>query len=158
MSIPTVIAFHYTLKDDKGTEIDSSKGGQPLYVMLGKGHIVKGLDSVLPDMKVGDKKTIVVSPDDGYGPVNDELRVRVKKDQFPPDTVLNVGDQFQTSPEPGAPVFTVMNIENDEIFIDGNHPLAGQELHFDVHIMEKRPAGPEEIAHGHAHGPNAHGH
>lgn len=158
MSIPSVMAFHYTLKDKEGNEIDSSAGGQPLYVMLGKGHIVKGLDNVLPDMKVGDKKTIVVSPDDGYGPVNDELRLRVPRDQFPPDADLQLGMQFQTAPEPGAPVFTVVKLEGDDVFIDGNHMLAGQELHFDIEIMVKRPASPEEIAHGHAHGPGGHAH
>lgn len=158
MSIPTVVAFHYTLKDKDGNEIDSSAGGDPLYVMLGKGHIVKGLDTVLPDMKVGDKKTVVVSPDDGYGPVNDELRLRVPRGQFPPEADLQLGMQFQTAPEPGAPVFTVVKLEGDDVFIDGNHMLAGVELHFEVEIMEKRPANPEEIAHGHAHGPGGHGH
>ena len=101
MSIPTVVAFHYTLKDKDGNEIDSSAGGDPLYVMLGKGHIVKGLDTVLPDMKVGDKKTVVVSPDDGYGPVNDELRLRVPRGQFPPEADLQLGIcLLYTSPSP----------------------------------------------------------
>ena len=158
MSIPTVIAFHYTLKDKSGATIDSSEGADPLYVMLGKGHIVKGLDDVLPGMNVGDKDTIIVSAENGYGPVNDELRLKVRKDQFPPDANLKQGDQFQASPEPGSPVFTVMKIEGDEIFVDGNHPLAGVELHFDIEVMEKRPADPEELAHGHAHGPGGHGH
>ena len=158
MSIPTVMAFHYTLKDSNGTTIDSSDGRDPLYVMLEKGHIVRGLDKVLPGMNVGDKDTIIVSAEEGYGPVNDELRLKVRKDQFPPDANLQEGMQFQTSPEPGAPVFTVMKIENDDIYIDGNHPLAGVELHFDVEVMEKRPADPEEIAHGHAHGPGGHHH
>ncbi len=158
MSIPTVMGFHYTLKDAQGTEIDSSAGGHPLYVMLGKGHIVKGLDDVLPDMGVGDKKTIVVSPENGYGPVNDELRLRVPRGQFPPDADLQVGMQFQTEPKPGAPVFTIMKIEAEDVFIDGNHQLAGVELHFDIEVMEKRPANQEELAHGHAHGPGAHDH
>ena len=158
MSIPTVVAFHYTLKDKEGTTIDSSAGGDPLYVMLGKGHIVKGLDDVLPGMSVGDKDTIIVAPENGYGPVNGELRLKVTKDQFPPEANLKEGDQFQGSPEPGSPVFTVMKIEGDDIFIDGNHPLAGVELHFDVEVMVKRAAEQEELAHGHAHGPGGHGH
>jgi len=158
MSIPTVMAFHYTLKDKNGTEIDSSSGGQPLNVMLGKGHIVKGLDDVLPEMNVGDKKTVIVSPEDGYGLVNEELRLKVLRDQFPPGTQLQQGMQFQTAPEPGAPVFTVVKIEGDDIYIDANHMLAGQELHFDIEVMEKRAAQPEEIAHGHAHGPVGHEH
>lgn len=158
MSIPTVMAFHYTLKDKDSNEIDSSAGGEPLYVMLGKGHIVKGLDKVLPDLNIGDKKTVIVSPDEGYGPVNDELQMRVPRSQFPPEAELAEGMQFQASPEPGSPVFTVVKLEDEEVFIDGNHMLAGVELHFDVEVMEKRPANPEELAHGHAHGPNAHAH
>jgi len=158
MSIPTVMAFHYTLEDKDGNEIDSSSGGEPLYVMLGKGHIVKGLDNVLPDLDVGDKKTVIVSPDDGYGEVNEELRLKVQKSQFPAGTDIQEGMQFQTEPRPGAPVFTVMKVDGDEVYIDGNHMLAGVELHFDVEVMEKRPADPEELAHGHAHGPGGHGH
>ncbi len=158
MSETTVMGFHYTLKDKNGTVIDSSEGGQPLVVMLGRGHIVPGLDQALPDLGVGDKKNIVLAPDEAYGPANDELRLKVRKDQFPPDTTLKVGDQFQTQPEPGAPVFTVMKVEGDEIFIDGNHPLAGVELHFDIEVTEKRAATEEELAHGHAHAGGSCGH
>ena len=158
MSIPTIVAFHYTLDDQDGNRIDSSEGRDPLYVMLGKGHIVKGLDNILPEMDVGEKRKIVIPPADGYGLVNDELRLKVPRDQFPPDADIQVKSQFQTSPEPGSPIFTVMHIEDDMIFIDGNHPLAGHDLHFDIEIVEKRPANPEEIAHGHAHGPGGHHH
>lgn len=158
MAIPTVMAFHYTLNDKDGNTIDSSAGKDPLYVMLGKGHIVKGLDEVLPDLNVGDKQTFVVAPEDGYGMVNEELRLKVMRNQFPPDANLQQGMQFQTSPEPGAPVFTVMKIDGDDVYIDANHMLAGVELHFDIEVMEKRPADPEEIAHGHAHGPGGHHH
>lgn len=158
MTIPTVMAFHYTLKDDAGTKIDSSEGRDPLYVMLGKGHIVEGLDKRLPDMNVGDKDTIVVAPEEGYGAVNPELRLKVGKAQFPPGAEFKPGDQFRTSQDPQSPVYTVMKIEGDNVFIDGNHMLAGVELHFDVEVMEKRDANAEEIAHGHAHGPGGHGH
>ncbi len=154
MSIPTVVGFHYTLKDPTGAEIDSSKGGNPFYVMLGRSHIVKGLDEALQRMDAGEKKHISISPEDGYGAMNEDLRLKVHKDQFPAGAELNIGDQFQTEPEPGAPIFTVKHIEDDYIYIDGNHPLAGVELHFDVELLEKRPANPEEIAHGHAHGPH----
>lgn len=159
MAIPTVVAFHYTLKDKDGNEIDSSAGGQPLYVMLGKGHIVKGLDEILPSLEKGDKKKVVIQPEDGYGVVDESLRMKVPRNQFPPDAELKVKMQFQTSPEPGAPIFTIMHIDEEEmIYLDGNHPLAGHELHFDIEVVEKRPAEMEEIAHGHAHGPGGHHH
>ena len=158
MSETTVMGFHYTLKDKAGTVIDSSEGKDPLYVMLGRGHIVRGLDAVLPSMNVGDKQTIIVPPEDGYGAVNEDLRLKVRLDQFPPGTNLKQGDQFQTSQEPGSPVFTVMKVEAEDIYIDGNHPLAGVDLHFDIEVMEKRPADAEELAHGHAHAPSGHAH
>ena len=153
-----VMGFHYTLKDKDGNVIDSSDGKDPLYVMLGRGHIVKGLDDLLPSLEVGDKRTVEVQPDQGYGQINEELRMKVPRDNFPPGTELKLRDQFQTSQEPGAPVFTVMKIEDDMIFIDGNHPLAGVELHFDIEITEKRTATEEELAHGHAHAGGSCGH
>jgi len=159
MSIPTVAIFHYALRDKDGNEIDNSAGKDPLAVMLGKGHIVKGLDDIIPTMKKGDKKTVIIKPEDGYGVVDESLRMKVPRDQFPPDADIQVKMQFQTSSEPGAPVFTVMHIDEEGlIYIDGNHPLAGHDLHFDLEIVDMRPAGPEEIAHGHAHGPGGHAH
>ena len=158
MSDTLVMGFHYTLKDKTGTVIDSSDGKDPLVVMIGRGHIVQGLDTLLPAMDVGDTQNVVLAPEQAYGPVNEELRLKVRKDQFPPDTNLKQGDQFQTSPEPGAPVFTVMKIDNDDIYIDGNHPLAGVELHFDIEVTEKRSATEDELAHGHAHAGGSCGH
>ncbi len=159
MSDTMVMGFHYTLKDKDGNVIDSSDGKDPLYVMLGRGHIVKGLDDLLPTLEVGDKRTVEVSPDQGYGQINEELRMKVSRDNFPPGTELKLRDQFQTSQEPGAPVFTVMHIDEEGmVYIDGNHPLAGHTLHFDIEVMEKRAADAEELAHGHAHGPGGHPH
>ena len=108
-----VMGFHYTLKDKDGNVIDSSDGKDPLYVMLGRGHIVKGLDDLLPSLEVGDKRTVEVQPDQGYGQINEELRMKVPRDNFPPGTELKLRDQFQTSQEPGAPVFTVMHIDDE---------------------------------------------
>ena len=159
MTETLVVGFHYTLKDENGTVIDSSEGKDPLYVMLGRGHIVKGLDELLPTLNAGDKRNVVVSPEDGYGLVNEELRLKVSRDNFPPDANIKLRDQFQTSPEPGAPVYTVMHIDEDDmIYIDGNHPLAGHTLNFDIEVVEKRAADAEELAHGHAHGPGGHPH
>lgn len=159
MAIPTVVSFNYALRDKDGNEIDNSAEKGPITIMLGKGHIVKGLDELLPTMEVGDKKSVVIPPADGYGVVNEELRLKVPRDQFPPDADIQLRMQFQTSPEPGSPLFTVMHIDEEGlIYIDGNHPLAGHDLHFDIEIVEKRAATPDEIAHGHAHGPGGHQH
>ena len=159
MAIPTIVTFHYALRDKDGNEIDNSAGKDPISVMLGRGHIVRGLDKLLPTMEKGDKKTVVIPPADGYGVVDESLRLKVPRDQFPPDVDLQLRMQFQTSPEPDAPMFTVMHIDEEGfVYVDGNHPLAGHELHFDLEIVDKRPADPEEIAHGHAHGPGGHHH
>lgn len=159
MTIPTITTFHYVLRDKDGNEIDNSSEKDPIAVMVGKGHVVKGLDDLLPSLEKGEKKSVIIQPQDGYGVVDESLRMKVPRSQFPPDVDLQVKMQFQTSPAPDAPIFTVMHIdEEDMIYLDGNHPLAGHELHFDLEIVDKRPASPEEIAHGHAHGPGGHHH
>ena len=153
-----VIGFHYTLKDKEGTLIDTSENQAPLLFLVGSGHIIPGLETELTAMEVGDKKNIVVPAADAYGEIIDELQITVKRDQFPEGAELNIGDQFQVTNEEHAPVFTIVEINGDDIHIDGNHPMAGRELHFDVEITEKRSATEEEVAHGHAHGDGGHHH
>ena len=153
-----VIGFHYTLKDAYGNLIDTSDQQPPLLFLVGSGHIIPGLETVLVSMNIGDKKNVVVPAADAYGEIVAELQLTVKKDQFPEDATLTVGDQFQVTNEEHAPVFTIIEIEGDEVHIDGNHPMAGRELHFDVEITEKREATEEELAHGHAHGEGGHQH
>jgi FKBP-type peptidyl-prolyl cis-trans isomerase SlyD len=106
-------------------------------------------------MNVGDKRKIEVKAQDAYGDINQELIINVKRTQFPPDAQLQVGDQFQVNEDPHSPVFTIINLTEEEVTVDGNHPMAGKDLYFDVEITTVRPATAEEVAHGHAHG--AHG-
>ena len=153
-----IMGFHYTLRDNDGNVIDSSNDGAPLLFMLGSGHIIPGLESEISDLAIGDKKNVEVQAADAYGEVIDDLRVTVQRSQFPEGDELKEGDQFRVNSDPNTPVFTIVKIENDDIHIDGNHPLAGVDLVFDVEITEKRDATEEEIAHGHAHGPGGHHH
>jgi FKBP-type peptidyl-prolyl cis-trans isomerase SlyD len=153
-----VIGFHYTLTDKSGTTLDSSIGDEALYFLEGAQQIIPGLESVLALMNVGDKRKIEVKAQDAYGDINPELVVKVKKTQFPPDADLQVGDQFQVNNDAQSPVFTIMAVETDEVTVDGNHPMAGKDLFFDVEIVGVRPATPEEVTHGHAHGAQGHGH
>lgn len=153
-----VIGFHYTLKNNEGTTLDSSAGQDPLLFLAGKGQIIPGLEKVLTAMNVGDKKVVVVTPEEGYGPVRDDLKSTATKSQFPPEADLKVGTQFMAGEGPGAPVVTVTKIEGEDVYLDANHPMAGVELHFDVEITEKRDATEEEVAHGHAHGAGGHHH
>ena len=153
-----VIGFHYTVKTEQGELIDTSDGKTPLLFLEGSGQIIPGLEKELATMSVGDKKDVKVDSDNAYGPINEELKYLVKKDQFPDGSDVKVGDQFQLENDPAAPIFTVTLIENDDVFIDGNHPLAGINLEFNVEITEKRDATEEELAHGHAHGAGGHQH
>ena len=152
-----VIGFHYTLTDKTGTVLDSSIGDEPLYFLEDSQQIIPGLEKVIALMNVGDKRKIEVAAGDAYGDVNPELVVKVKKTQFPPDAQLTVGDQFQVNNDAHSPVFTIMSIETDEVTVDGNHPMAGKDLMFDVEIIGMRPATAEEMSHGHAHGSHGHG-
>lgn len=153
-----VIGFHYTLTDKTGTTLDSSVGDEPLYFLEGTQQIIPGLERVIALMNVGDKKKIEVKAADAYGDINPELVVKVKKTQFPPDADLQVGDQFQVNNDHHSPVFTIMSIDSDEVTVDGNHPMAGKDLFFDVEIVGMREATKEELSHGHAHGAHGHGH
>jgi FKBP-type peptidyl-prolyl cis-trans isomerase SlyD len=153
-----VIGFHYTLKDKEGNTIDSSQNQAPLLFLVGSGHIIPGLENEVLKMNVGDKKNIKIDPENGYGPVIDDLKITVKKSQFPEGSDIKLGDQFQVNEEPNAPVFTVVKLEEEDVHVDGNHPMAGVELHFDVEITEKRAATEEEKSHGHAHGAGGHEH
>ena len=153
-----VIGFHYTLTDKSGAVLDSSIGDEPLYFLENGHQIIPGLERVIALMNVGDKRKIEVKAADAYGEVNPELIVKVKKGQVPPDAQLTVGDQFQVNNDQHSPVFTIMSIENDDVTVDGNHPMAGKDLFFDVEIVGIRPATQEELTHGHAHGAHGHGH
>ena len=153
-----VIGFHYTLTDKSGTTLDSSIGDEPLYFLEGAQQIIPGLESVLGLMNVGDKRKIEVKSQDAYGEINPELIVKVKRTQFPPDANLQVGDQFQVNNDNHSPVFTIITVETEEVTVDGNHPMAGKDLFFDVEIIGMREATQEEIGHGHAHGAHGHSH
>lgn len=153
-----VIGFHYTLTDKAGTVLDSSIGDEPLFFLENSHQIIPGLEKVLALMNVGDKRKIEVKAADAYGEVNAELVVKVKKTQFPPGATLTVGDQFQVNNDQHSPVFTIMAIDSEEVTVDGNHPMAGKDLFFDVEIVGVRPATEEEMSHGHAHGQHGHGH
>lgn len=154
----SVIGFHYTLKNKLGMVLDSSDGNPPMLFLTGSGQIIPGLEARMADMAVGDKQNIKVPAAEAYGEVDEGMRLTVKTNQFPPDANLKVGDQFRINEEPGAPVFRVTKIDGEDVHIDGNHQLAGDDLFFDVEITEKRDATPDELSHGHAHGPGGHHH
>jgi FKBP-type peptidyl-prolyl cis-trans isomerase SlyD len=154
----SVVTIDYTLKDDAGEVIDTSEGGDPLAYLHGAHNIIQGLESALDGKSVGDKLQVIVTPEEGYGVFNEELRGNVARDAFEGVDEIEVGMQFHAQTEHGHQVVTIVGVDGDTITVDGNHPLAGKNLHFEVEVMDVRKATDEELAHGHVHGPGGHHH
>lgn len=146
-----VISFHYRLTDTQGAQLDASQEGHPLIFLTGAGQIIPGLEEVLVGMEKGAKKTVTVPAKEAYGEFDSKLIYKVKTAQLPKKDV-QVGDMFEAgSGEHYTPV-RVTVVEGDDVTLDANHPLAGQDLTFAVEIADTRPATPEEVVHGHPHG------
>ena len=157
---PSVVSFHYTLKDKSGKLIESSQGQDPIAYLEGSGMIIPGLEKELITLNKGDKKVVNVKAKEAYGEHDKNLMLDVPNGQLPKDaTQIKVGDQFTSqSPDGHAQVFTVTKVNTDSVTLDGNHPLAGQDLTFDVEVIERREATEEEMSHGHVHGAGGHDH
>lgn len=138
------LTFHYTLRNRAGRVLDTSRGAEPLACVEGAGQIIEGLEASLREMAAGEQRLVVVPAELGYGPREDALVQKVARTRLPVDD-LKVGDQFQTGPDRQAPVVTVIALEGDQVVLDANHPLAGEELHFDVELVAVRPATPAEL-------------
>jgi FKBP-type peptidyl-prolyl cis-trans isomerase SlyD len=153
-----VVLIHYTLKNDAGETLDSSSGGEPLAYLHGQGNLIPGLEKALEGKQAGDKLSVSVEPGAGYGQRDDKLVQQVPRRQFGGANV-QPGMQFHAQTSQGQTrVVTVTNIAGDMVTVDGNHPLAGENLHFDVEVTEVRDASAEELEHGHVHGPGGHHH
>jgi FKBP-type peptidyl-prolyl cis-trans isomerase SlyD len=153
-----VVELSYVLKDKAGKELDRADKGEPLTYLHGHGQIIPGLEEALLGLNVGDKKSVVIEPENGYGNVNPDLRIKIERSHFPKGQKIEVGMQFVAEMGNGHVPFTVKKVESNDIFVDGNHPLAGETLYFDVEVVGMREATKEELEHGHAHGPGGHHH
>ncbi|MCO4292085.1 peptidylprolyl isomerase [Solitalea sp. MAHUQ-68] len=153
-----VVSISYTLTNDKKEVLDQSQPNQPLEYLHGSFNIIPGLEKELEGLQVGDAKIVTVVPAEGYGELNNELIFDANRQNFPPDAELEVGMQFQAQGEGGPMVIRIVNIDGDKVTVDGNHPLAGETLHFDVKVEALRDASKEEMDHGHVHGPGGHHH
>jgi len=155
----SVVTMHYELKDAAGEVLDSSKGQDPLVYLHGAGNIIVGLEEQLVGKTVGDNVDAVVSPEKGYGMPVEALIQTVPKEAFGEEIdKVEVGMRFQAETEQGPVPVIVTEMNDDTVTVDGNHPLAGKELHFQVSIAEIRDATAEEIEHKHVHGPGGHQH
>ena len=154
----TAVTFHYTLTNDAGEELDSTAGSEPLVYLHGRGNIISGLEQALNAKEVGDNFIVRIEPVDAYGEFNENMIQVVSRDMFDGIDRVEVDMQFHAAVNSGAGVITVIEVDGDNITIDGNHPLAGQALNFSIEVVNIRPATPEEISHGHIHGPGGHHH
>ena len=154
-----VISFNYTLKDEEGTMLDSTLNKKPLSFISGSNQILPKLEEALDGMLIGGKKNVKLAAADAYGAYDEGAVQKVKRDLFPEDAELAIGiSYFAKSPEGQHLQFIITEIENDVITANFNHPLAGKNLEFDVELLDVRDATPEEISHGHTHGPGGHQH
>lgn len=153
-----VASFHYTLTDNTGKVLDSSEGQEPLSYLHGAGNIIPGLEKALVGKTVGDKLNVSVAAAEAYGERDDSMIQQLDSSMFSGIDQIEVGMEFHAETEHGLQVVTVTNVEGDQVTIDGNHPLAGVDLNFDVEVTDVREATQEEVAHGHAHGAGGHHH
>lgn len=154
----SVVSFHYTLNDADGKLLDTSAGREAFAYIQGQSMIVPGLERQLEGKKAGDAVKAVVPASEGYGDLDPSLVHKVPADRFG-DQKVELGMQFQAGSEGGEMgVFTVIGIEDGVVVLNGNHPLAGVTLHFNVEIKDVREATQEELAHGHVHGEGGHQH
>ena len=147
-----VVSIHYTLKSEAGELLDTSEGKSPLPYIHGTGQLIPGLEKELEGKGKGDELNVVIPPADAYGDYNTEQVFVVGKDGFQGDEELTVGLQVQIDTGNGQAIGVVTKIEDENVTLDLNHPLAGATLHFEVKIEDVRDATPEEIDHGHSHG------
>lgn len=153
-----VVTLNYTLKDNDDNIIDKSDDGSFCY-LHGASNIIPGLENALTGKTSGDELSVSVAPEEGYGPRDDARIQEVPRDAFPPEITIEPGMQFNAQGPEGQDVMvTIAKVEGDTVTVDGNHPLAGVTLNFDVTIADIRDASAEELEHGHVHGPNGHQH
>lgn len=150
-----VITFHYSMSDSSGNLIYSSEGKEPLAFIEGIGQILPSLEAELGSMNQGDKKHLELAPEQAFGPHDVNKVLEVPREQLPPQEI-SMGDQFQAGPD--NPPLTVTKLTDTHVTLDGNHPLAGVDLTFELELLDVREATEEELEHGHVHGAGGHHH
>jgi len=152
-----VVKMHYSVLDNDGNTIDNSFDGEPLIFIIGTGYLISGLENALQGKQAGDTLSVKVEPDEGYGKRSDNLMQAVPKEMFE-GMEIEVGMQFRASTDDGDQSVMIIDIQDEEVIVDGNNPLAGITLNFNVEILEVRDATEEELSHGHVHGEGGCGH
>ncbi len=154
----SVVSIDYTLTNDAKETLDTSKGREPLAYLQGTSQLIPGLERALEGKATGDALQVTIAPEDAYGHRDDSKTTTVPREQIQGTDELVPGTQLRASGPDGEQILTVTKVDETEVTVDANHPLAGETLHFDVTVREVRAATEEELAHGHAHGPGGHHH
>jgi len=155
----TVVSIDYTLTDDAGKVLDTSKGRVPLAYLHGAGNLIAGLESALEGKTAGEHFAVTVEPAQAYGQRDERLKQVMLRTSFKGVKRVEVGMQFSTRTAQGNRGMVVVGFDKaGDVIVDGNHPLAGKTLNFDVTVVEVREATQEEKDHGHVHGPGGHHH
>lgn len=147
----SVVIMHYAVSDSEGTLIDSSYDDKPMSIIQGAGYLIEGLEEALIGHQVDDKFEVEVSAEKAYGHRHNEYVQTVPKELLQGVEELTVGTQLRASTDEGEQTVIVIDVNDNEVTVDGNHPLAGIDLSFDVEILEVRAATEEELTHGHIH-------
>ena len=151
ISADKVVSIDYTLRSDAGEVLDTSSGAAPLEYLHGASNIIAGLEQALEGKITGDDFTVTIPPEEAYGVRTEDLVQVVSREVFDDVEELAVGMMFQVRDEDGGQVMTITAIDGADVTLDGNHPLAGQTLHFEISVKAVREATDEELRHGHPH-------
>lgn len=149
--------MHYAVKDKEDNLIDSSYDSEPLVLLQGSKFLIEGLENALIDHEKGDTFEVAVDAENAYGPRHDGLVQRIGNEMFA-DFDVEVGMQLRATTDNGEQTVIVIDKDDESVTVDGNHPLAGVDLRFDVEILDVRAATEDEIAHGHVHAEGGCGH
>jgi len=162
----TFVTIDYELRDEDGDLLDASEGadGEPIRYVHGYGMLVPGLEAALVGLRPGDERDILVPPDAGYGVYDEDLVLEIDRSEFPDPKAVAVGDEFVAeSPDGEEIAMSVVEVKDDVVIVDANHPLAGISLRYSVRVRDVRQATDQEIeqaaaqldeAHEHVHGPD----
>lgn len=153
----TVATIHFTVCSSDGTQIDSSRDGEPMVFLQGSHFLIQGLEDELEGKTGGDKFVIDIAPHLAYGERHEELVQAVPMSMFE-GMEVNPGMTFRATTDDGEQSVMIIDVNDEEVIVDGNHPLSGLTLNFDVEVLDVREATEEEIAHGHPHVEGESGH
>ena len=153
-----VVKIEYTVKTEEGVLVDTSEGNEPLAYLHGHKHIIPGLENALVGKAVDDELSVTVTPEEAYGERHEQLIKEVPMQAFQGVDKVEPGMQFNAESPQGPQLITVTKVDGDTVTVDGNHPLAGVTLNFDVKVVEVREPSEEELSHGHVHGAGGHEH